>query len=188
MDDNNNVAKSNAIQRLRRHVQNTGFPIQQHTWERMWEHAKEVCPQLGEHEERIRHTELPPLAIPKPPTWLANSKIEEHIVAIQQYLESFQYNHIGLPLLVILSQCQGHSSSRSRKTSRCRDCWRRHARSCTRRFPSSALRPLLSPLPSPWAFQPSTGLQSASSPSSATNSTGTLCLACTTRGSTAPLV
>lgn len=80
---------------LARHVQNKSFPIVPDTWDAMWRHAKDLYPELDDEEFSSCRKSPPPRTVVKPPTLSANQKVEDQIYAIQRYVESLQYNHIG---------------------------------------------------------------------------------------------
>lgn len=80
---------------LGRSVQNKSFPITPRTWDSMWRHAKDLYPELDDEAVDSLRQSPPPRPQLKPPVLSANQKAEDQILAIQRYIESFQYNHTG---------------------------------------------------------------------------------------------
>lgn len=77
-------------------VNKHGFPLDNKTWERMWDHAIKRHPQCNNVINNIRKStnNLPNVPIP---VWTikAQMSLEKKIPAVQKYIESFDYNYTG---------------------------------------------------------------------------------------------
>lgn len=71
-----------------------GFPLDNETWERMWDHAIKKHPHINNVVSNIRRSTLP--YIPTPMLAVkAQMSLEKKIIAIQKYIESLHYNYTG---------------------------------------------------------------------------------------------
>ncbi|XP_041354149.1 tubulinyl-Tyr carboxypeptidase 1-like [Gigantopelta aegis] len=77
-------------------VNKNGFPIDETTWERMWNHASKIHPEGNSLSRNIMKKHLPQIAFPSPPlSFQALVSIEEKLEKIQNYMKALQYNHTG---------------------------------------------------------------------------------------------
>lgn len=78
-------------------VNKSGFPIDNKTWERMWDHVAKIHPDSYEMVKKIRNSvDLPQVPFQVPPTNFSSSTpIPERIEKVQAYMRNLQYNHTG---------------------------------------------------------------------------------------------
>lgn len=80
----------------------SGFPIDQPTWDRLWEHAMTIYPEAVYLIENIRNcancAEVP---VPVPPVHPPHASAIDCLRSIQSYMLSFTYNHTGTQLFDI---------------------------------------------------------------------------------------
>lgn len=78
-------------------VNKSGFPIDDKTWDRMWDHVARIHPDGYDVIHKVRDKkDLPSVPIPHPPTnFSASVPISERLDRIQNYMRTLQYNHTG---------------------------------------------------------------------------------------------
>jgi hypothetical protein len=73
---------------------NNEFPIPDNVWDKMWARIKMLYPEREGLEEQVRgktHAAPPLPRLPCVPT----ATVQQQLNAIQRYVESLEYNHIG---------------------------------------------------------------------------------------------
>lgn len=78
-------------------INRSGFPMDERTWNRMWDHVARTHPDGTSMTEKIRNqVNLPQVAVPQPPLNFAPSvPIAERLERIQKYMNELEYNHTG---------------------------------------------------------------------------------------------
>lgn len=77
------------------HVNKGGFPIPEHTWEKMWDHVVDVHPDGESLAREIRGKPQKRITIPTPPIFNATIPVEQSLLAVQSYMNALEYNHTG---------------------------------------------------------------------------------------------
>ncbi|XP_070180568.1 tubulinyl-Tyr carboxypeptidase 1-like isoform X2 [Littorina saxatilis] len=78
-------------------INRSGFPMDECTWDQMWDHVSRNHPEGVRMTEKIRNsTSLPQVPAPQPPlNFPATVAIPERLERIQQYMTELEYNHTG---------------------------------------------------------------------------------------------
>lgn len=78
-------------------VNKNGFPIDEITWSKMWDHVSKVHPEGVKMTRTIRgNAELPQVPFPVPPiNFSPTLSVLERLEKIQHYMNLLQYNHTG---------------------------------------------------------------------------------------------
>ncbi|XP_030635693.1 tubulinyl-Tyr carboxypeptidase 1 [Chanos chanos] len=77
-------------------VNRGGFPVNEETWERMWQHIARIHPDGGAVAKKIRGaSDLPKIPMPSVPTYQPTTSVPQRLEAIQRYIRDLQYNHTG---------------------------------------------------------------------------------------------
>ena len=77
------------------HVNKGGFPIPEHTWEKMWDHVVDVHPDGVRLARVIRERPQRRVTVPTPPSLRLLSPVEQSLLAVQSYMSELEYNHTG---------------------------------------------------------------------------------------------
>lgn len=73
------------------------FPIPAGVWDRLWQRAQTLYPERAQLEEEVRGKSQPTPPMPRL-LCLPSAPVEQQLIAIQKFVESFQYNHTGTQL------------------------------------------------------------------------------------------
>lgn len=78
-------------------INTTGFPITDHVWRRMFDHASKLHPEGSSAINVIKNIHDPAaVAIPRPPTNISPAvSAEKRVEQVQKYMCDLQYNHTG---------------------------------------------------------------------------------------------
>ncbi|KAM4665095.1 tubulinyl-Tyr carboxypeptidase 1 [Discoglossus pictus] len=78
------------------YINRGGLPVDEPTWERMWDYVARTHPEGEQLVKRIRGAqELPRVPIPCVPSLPAGASVPERVEAVQKYIRDLQYNHTG---------------------------------------------------------------------------------------------
>ncbi|XP_065832917.1 tubulinyl-Tyr carboxypeptidase 1-like [Oscarella lobularis] len=78
------------------HVNKSGFPLDDETNDKMWDHVVKVHPKGYAIMHEIKgNPNLPKVPVPQLPNLGSLARVEEKLAAVQAYLKEFQYNHTG---------------------------------------------------------------------------------------------
>ncbi|ESO83536.1 hypothetical protein LOTGIDRAFT_133279 [Lottia gigantea] len=93
-DDNEDGKEENGVWFW---VNKSGFPIDESTWDRMWDHVAKNHPGGYNMVCGIRSAkDLPQVSIPQPPyNFPVNISVADKLEKIQNYMRDLQYNHTG---------------------------------------------------------------------------------------------
>ncbi|RUS81749.1 hypothetical protein EGW08_010503, partial [Elysia chlorotica] len=78
-------------------INKSGFPIDEHTWDRMWDHASKIHPRGQDMVRSIRNQpDLPQIPVPLAPlSFGAALTVQDRLKKVQDYMNELQYNHTG---------------------------------------------------------------------------------------------
>ncbi|VDI61553.1 Hypothetical predicted protein [Mytilus galloprovincialis] len=78
-------------------VNKSGFPIDNKTWERMWDHVAKIHPDSFDMVRKVRNSgDLPQIPFQAPPiNFQSSTPVSERIEKVQNYMRNLQYNHTG---------------------------------------------------------------------------------------------
>lgn len=77
------------------HVNKGGFPIPEHTWDKMWDHVVDVHPDGERLARDIRERPQRKVTVPTPPNLSLVSPVEQSLLVVQSYMRELEYNHTG---------------------------------------------------------------------------------------------
>ncbi|KAL5008144.1 hypothetical protein ScPMuIL_013725 [Solemya velum] len=77
-------------------VNKSGFPVDDYTWERMYDHVSRIHPDNKTMVHKIRSCkDLPQMPVPQVPSFPPMMLVCERLEKIQNYMNTLQYNHTG---------------------------------------------------------------------------------------------
>ncbi|XP_069116785.1 tubulinyl-Tyr carboxypeptidase 2-like isoform X3 [Argopecten irradians] len=87
-------------------VNKSGFPIDNRTWDRMWDHVSKIHPDGYSMINKIRNkSDLPQIPIQQAPLNFPSSMpVQDRLDKVQNYMKSLQYNHTGTQFFEIRKQ------------------------------------------------------------------------------------
>ena len=84
------------------HVNKNGFPIDDKTWNKLWKIASKIYPDAKHDMEQIKNSEeLDDVPVSSMPVITPQMSVPQCIQVIQNFINSFSYNHTGTQLFEI---------------------------------------------------------------------------------------